>query len=343
MENQNKLAVRNMPPCSAPALNDLLTAYCFGRATPSERLRVEAHLPTCEACRTEAQRLTAAVTVIDTDTRLREFVQPAEVAATFGISGQLTERFGGHQVHCLWLAGIYGLLGALCIILEIAYEFDRFAKRGIPFAILAGVWLFGSAYLAFWCDWRLTERGRPHGLKISFLVFTLGAAACATAAAYLVFPARSITKLSDTAMPAQLAYTGGLIYHLLVIFIFCLPTYHLILAMQREMLSGRHVSVFGLLTNNRKVPPPRGLFFPRLSFLIFMASVFLLWRGSAYFSLVAKLQPSPYHLLFSVIAQVRLLFYLILIAKGIHWYSNLLDEVKRECFLAQHLAPESLT
>ena len=295
----------------------------------------------CVACQDEARHLTAAVTVLDTDNSLKELVQPSQIAATFGISSQLTELFGGHRVHCLVIAAIYGLLGALCVILEIAYEFNLFAKKGISFAVLAGLWLFGSAWLAFWCDWRLTERGRPHGLKIAFLIFTLGAVACAAAAAYLIFPARSITRLTDTAMPAQIAYTGGLIYHLLVIFIFCLPSFHFILMMQREMLNGRHASVFGLLTQDRSVVPPRGLLFPRLSFLIFMVAVFMLWRGSAYFSLISKLKPDTYHLLFSVIVHVRLLLYFALIAKGVHWYSNMLNEIKRECLLAERIQKTS--
>lgn len=287
------------------------------------------------------QHLSAAVAVLDTDNSLKELVHPPQVASTFGISGQLIESLGGHRLHCLVIAAIYGLLGALCVILEIAYEFDRFAKKGIPFAILAGLWLFGSAWLAFWCDWRLTERGRPHGLKIAFLVFTFGAVACTAAAAYLVLPARSITRLTDTAMPAQIAYTGGLIYHLLVIFIFCLPTFHFILVMQREMLNGRHASVFGLLTQDRSVVPPRGLLFPRLSYLVFMIAVFMLWRGSAYFSLISKLQPVAYHLLFSVIVHLRLLLYFALIVKGVHWYSNMLDEIKRECLLAERIEKAS--
>ena len=275
--------------------------------------------------------------MLDTNQSLKELVTPAGQAATFGVSGQLSEPFGGHRGYCLIVAIGYGLLGALIAILEVAYEFDHFARSGSLLAVLGGGWLFGTVYFAMWCDWRLTSLGCSHGLKLSLAIVVLGALLCGLAAAALVLPGRSIALLTDTALPARNAYFGGLFYHLLLLFAFCLPTFHFVLVMKREMLGGRHASVFGLLTRDRSIAPPRGVFFPPISFLLLVVVVFLFWRGIAYFTLAAKLRPGRYYQLFSVVAQTRLICFFALIFMAVYWYFKTLNELKRECLLAARL------
>ena len=348
MEAQNKLerqAPAEQPPgqapdsvpssrCSTPELNDLLTAYCFGRASQEEQQRVREHLIECEVCRREALRLEAAVRVLDTDRSLVRTVTPGDVAAAFGLSGRLSEPFGGHRAHCLIVSAVYALLGALCLVIEFAYEFDRYASAGVPAALLAFVWLFGSSLAGLWLDWKMTSAGKKYGLTTAFVVFALAAVALYIGAC-LILPARGITQLTDSSAPAQTAYQKDLIYHIVVMFFFCLPTLHFVLAMQREMLAGTHKSVFGLLTRNQLIVPPRGVAYPRFTLLLAVALPICLYSIYAHHNLMSKLQPGPYQPLFALLVQVRLAFFYILIVKCLYWYSGMLNEIKRECLLAE--------
>jgi hypothetical protein len=318
----------------------LLTAYCFGRANQEEQQRVKEHLLECEVCRREALRLEAAVRVLDTDRSLVRTITPGDVAAAFGLSGRLSEPFGGHRTHCLIVSAVYALLGALCLVIEFAYEFDRYASPGVPAALLTFVWLFSSSLAGLWLDWRMTSAGKRNGLKIAFVVFSLAAIALYIGAC-LILPARGITQLTDSSAPAQTAYQKDLIYHIVIMFFFCLPTLHFAVTMQREMLAGMHKSVFGLLTGNRLIVPPRGVAYPRFALLLAVALSIFLYSIYAHHNLMSKLQPGTYQPLFALLVQIRLAFLYILIVKCLYWYSSMLNEIKRECLSAERVSLRS--
>lgn len=281
-------------------------------------------------------RLEAAVRALDTDRSLLRTITPGDVAAAFGISGRLSEPFGGHRTHCLIVCAIYALLGALCLVIEFAYEFDRYASTGVPAALLAFVWLFGSSMAGLWLDWRITSADKRYGLRVAFIIFSLSAIALYIAAC-LILPARGVTRLTDSSAPAQAAYLKDLLYHIAVMFFFCLPTLHFVMVMQREMLAGTHKSVFGLLIRDRLIVPPRGVTYPRFPLLLAVAMPIFLYAIYAHHNLMSKLQPGTYQPLFAHLVQIRLALFFILIIKCLYWYSGRLNEIKRECLSAEQV------
>jgi hypothetical protein len=101
--------------------------------------------------------------VLDTDRSLLSLAVRADAEGESVISARLPETFGGHWRHVWLVCGMFGLLNALALVMEFAYEFDRYAKPGLMAAGLAFLWSFGTAAAALWCDWRLTSRGNGYG------------------------------------------------------------------------------------------------------------------------------------------------------------------------------------
>ncbi len=344
MENQPKLVrhtdsgglpLAGETGCTAPGINVLLTAYCFGRAEPAEALRVAEHLPVCTVCRHEAERLLAAVRVLETDRSLLQTLTPAGVAGAFGVSGKLPEPFGGHRGHVWFASGIYALLGGLCLVLEFAYEFRQYAWPGLLWATLVGLWLLGTTGTALWCDWKLTFKGNVYGLAVAMSLVAVATVAL-LAAAYLFLPAHSITKLTDAAQPAQLAFQKDLIYHLIFLF-FGLPALHCVWWLQRELAEGHRQNIFGLLTGERRNVAPRGLLFPRFWLLVAIALFLFVYTIYSHFNLMSKLQPVANYILFASLLNLRLVCLYILMARGLYWYAAQLNELKRECLIAERL------
>lgn len=322
--------------CSAPAINALLTAYCFGRASIEETSLVKGHLPECEVCRHEVERLTAAVRVLDTDRSLLETIMPHEAAGAFGISGKLAEAFGGHRRHVQLASVLYALLGAICLVMEVAYDYDQYIVSGTLSAIAVFFWLYGTTLTALWCDWKLTSKGNPFGLAVAMTVI-VAAAVGTYAASFLVLPAHGVTHLTDAAAPARIAYQKDLIYHLAVMLFFCLPTLHFVLGLQRELAAGKHRGIFSLLTGDSHSVPPRGLKFPRVWLLVSIAITFFVYSMYAHFNLMSKLRTDGYYALFATLLQLRLLIFYILMVRCLYWYSGQLNEIKRECLIAERL------
>ncbi len=314
----------------------MLTAYCFGRAELAEAQRIQEHLRDCEACRQEVNRLTAVVGVLDTDRDLLQTLTPAGVAGAFGISGNLPLAGGGHQQHVQFASGTYALLGGLCLVMEFAYEFTQFAWPGLLWGLLAGLWLYGTTRVALWCDWKLTLQGNAYGLAVTMAVIVM-AATLTVLSAYLFLPAYAITKLKDAALPAQLAYQKDLIYHVVFLFIFCLPTLHCVWRLQWELAEGNHPNILGLLSDDRRSVSPRGLLFPRTWVLVTVALFIFVYSIYAHFNLMAKLQPVSNYVLFATLVHLRLLCIYILIARCLYWYATQLNELKRECLIADRL------
>jgi hypothetical protein len=220
--------------------------------------------------------------------------------------------------------------------MEVAYEFAQYAWPGLLWALLASLWLSATTRTALWCDWKLTLKGNPYGFAVMLLLAAV-AATLLVLAGYLLLPAESITKLTDAALPAQLAYQKDLIYHFVFLAFFGLPALHCVWRLQGELLAGKHNDIFGLLTGDRRNVSPRGLLFPRMGPLIAIALVFFGYSIYAHFNLMSKLHPVSHYLLFATLVHLRLLCIYLFITRCLYWYAAQLNEIKRECLIAERL------
>lgn len=308
----------------------LLTAYCFGRASESERQQVEAHLLECHCCWHEARRLGAAVRVLDSDRSLIETVTPADIARAFGISGRLELSWGGHRWHVLIGSALYAALYAVGMLGEVAYEFDRYWPAGRWVALAIGGWMFISSLFALAVDWRLTLTGSRRGLLAAIGVF--GAAILlAYAGACLFLPEVAVTRLNWPTYSAQTAYLKDIGYFVFILPLFLLLPFHFVLALQSEFRAGRHAAGLALLSGDKLSVPPREAFYLKPWLLAALIVVMIGVSLPLHHSLMDNAQPGPYKSLFANLILARLLIYYALAAECLAWYYRALNELKREC------------
>ncbi len=321
--------------CTAPEIGELLTAYCFGRAAEAERQLVEVHLPKCERCRQEADKLSAAVRVLAADQNLLQTLTPADIAATFGLSGKLDAPFGGHLWHALASCGIYAAIYAVALVVEVAYQFDRYGSQGVTGSLVVFGWVWATSLAGLALDWKLTRAGDRRAWLAAAGVFGLGALGAVLLSRWFL-PAEPITLLTTAqAAPAQAAYLKAVLYGLILNALFLLPPFHFVVAMQRELTEGRHRMTLGLLTGDKRSVTPRGTLFPRLPALVVCFLLVIIVALYLHHSLMNQLRPDRYLNLFSGLIYARLFLYFALATEGLVWYARSLNELKRECLAAE--------
>ncbi len=325
------------PQCVDPGIEDKVTAYCFGDLDGRDLEAVESHLHECEKCRRDVKRLGTAVRILTTDKRLLNLVTPAEVASVLGISGKLERMFGGHWVFVLLASLIYAILYGVALLVEVAYQYDQYAGSAPYVAVGASAWILMTTLTALWLDWRLTLAGRSSGLKTSILVFFAGALVLFLAIC-LYLPTTPITELSFQAYPAQAAYLKTTGYFIVLALIYFMPTYHFILAMQRELLSGHYVLTADLLRDQPLSVSPKGTVYPKFWVLTLILAIFIGISWFLHHNLMSNLRPGPYQWLFSNLILTRLLLFYLLAAVCLLWYYLSLNELKRECLAAARIS-----
>lgn len=320
----------------APELSRLLTSFCFDHASEREQARVRAHLLECDVCWEEAQRLESAVEILRTDRSLLQSLTPPDIAKAFGISSKLELPFGGHLWHALAACGIYAALYAVTLLVEIAYQFDLYARTAIPAAVIVFIWILGTSLAGLAADWKLTERGSARGWLCSFAIFLISALILFTGAS-VYLPKAAVTEMTTQAMTAPAAYLKSTIYYLFLILLFLLPSFHFTLTAQRELQADRHRMILGLLAGDKLSVTPRGAAYPRLWFLAGLLVLIVCIALSQHFNLVNHLRQGPHMNLFTNLIQIRLVLYFALGLECVAWYARMLNEIKRECLVAERI------
>jgi hypothetical protein len=318
--------------CTAPELGNLLTAYCFKRATEEEKRLFEAHLLECACCWREVQRLDAAVQVLETDHSLMQTLTPIEMASAVGISTKLGLPFGGHLWHAVASGVLFGLLYAVALLVEIAYEFDRYKQGALLLAPVLFSWMIIVTLGAMWADWRLTLTGRHGGLWLALLV-QLAGIGLLFGGVSLFLPATPITKLTLQAYSAQAAYLKSICYFIFLQSLFALLPFHFIITMQRELQNGRHRSALGFLNSDRMSVAPRGVFPVRFWALALLLTVIISVSLFLHHNLMSHLLNVPGMNLFASLIWIRLLLFYAAGAECLIWLYRSLNELKRECLV----------
>jgi hypothetical protein len=272
------------------------------------------------------------------DLQLTRSVFLADVASSLGISGKLARLFGGHRLHAVIASTLYALLFAVALPLEMAYEFDRYRRPAIEFAvlILAGILLttFGGLLL----DWRFALRGRHTGLAVSIGTATLSALVLYIALRPIL-PAHAITQATFQTYTAQTAYLKSIFYYVPFAIIFLFLPFHFVLRMQVEFRAGRHDLGLQLLAGRDPslALPPRGTIFLRPwvlgSLLVLGTVVSILMAGH----LLDNLKPGPHTNLFIHLLQIRWCLYLLLGLECLTWYYLALNDLKREAIAIERI------
>jgi hypothetical protein len=113
--------------CNEPALNARIAELCFGDEQGEDRSALEAHLLVCDECWTEFQRISEAVHVLRSEPTAIEPVMAADLIQLLGLGARLQRPFGGHA----WMASViavgHGLMMALALLVEVAYQWENYA------------------------------------------------------------------------------------------------------------------------------------------------------------------------------------------------------------------------
>jgi DNA-binding winged helix-turn-helix (wHTH) protein len=261
---------------------------------------------------------------------------PGELAVASGISSKLELPFGGHLWHALIACGLYAALYAVGLMAEIAYQFDRYGRAGLLISLATCCWILLTSLAGLAADWKLTLAGSRKGLAASVIVFLL-AAGMLFAGACLFLPSEPITQLNWQPYTAQAAYLKDIAYFLILETLFLLPPFHFVVAMQRELQMGRHGAALELLSGHRHGIAPWGAIFPRFWVLALVLAVIVGISVFLHHNLMSNLKPGPYMNLFSNLILVRLILYYVLAGECLAWYYQALNNLKRECLLAERV------
>ena len=335
MGNENTQA--RSQSCFAPEINSLITAYCFGRANGEEQRTLEVHLLECDYCWREVQRLEQAVHVLSSERSVINSLSASDAAAVLGISAKVELPFGGHSWHVLISCFLYAALYAVTLLIEIAYRFDAYGRTALKLSPVVISWILATSAFALALDCRETLKGKAYGLGLSVLVI-LAAAGLLFAALTLFLPALPITELSTPSSSAQSAYLKDILYSFLLVLIFLTPTFHFVVAMQRELHLGRHRLALELLTGGRFSLAPKGTIYPRFWMLVLVLMFMASYSAYSTANLLDHLSPSPYKNLFTNLIWLRLVLHYGLALKCLSWYHRAADELKRECLVAEKVS-----
>ncbi len=265
------------------------------------------------------------ITVSERDVRL---LDPS------GMAAKLKSFLGGHLGHVFLAAGLYSALYADALLVEVAYQFDRYGRPAILGALAAAGWIFVTSLAGMAADWKLTLRGSNRGLAASICIF-LTAAAILYAASCLFLPAEPVTQMSIQSYTAQAAYLKTIGYFIFLMFVFLLLPFHFVLVMQRELQDGRSHSALDLLNGNKLSVAPRRVLFLRFWLLGLLFALILAISLFLHHNLMSILKPAPYMNLFSNLILMRLILYYLLAGECLAWYYRSLNELKRECLMSE--------
>lgn len=228
--------------------------------------------------------------------------------------------------HIVLSSCLYGLLYAITLLLEIAYQFDLYGQRALSITPFIFVCMAGCSALALAADRKLTMEGKRGGLALSFSLF-LFAAAVLFAALTQFLPAVPITQLSFQSYPAQAAYLKDTSYSLLLAVCFLILPFHFVVARQRDVIEGKQNEVLALLTGDKLVALSMRAIFVRPWMLAAVLLVFAGFSLKLTSHLLDHLRPGPYMNLFTQLIYARLLVYFALGLICIIWYAKALNEI----------------
>jgi DNA-binding winged helix-turn-helix (wHTH) protein len=247
-----------------------------------------------------------------------------------GINGLL----GGHTSYAVITCAIYAGLFSTGLLIQVAYQFDDYERKGLVIALFVFLLVFVSSVTAFTLDWRRTVLGRDSGLGLQCLVFMIsGAAAFGTGC--LLLPGSQVVQANFQTYTAQAAYLKDTCYFLALALFYLIIPFHFILSMQREVREGRHRESLSLLSADKLSVPPRGTIYPKLWVLLLLLVGLFSTAIVATTRLFSNLTPGTHVNLYMHLVLVRWMLYFGLAILALAWYHRELNDIKRKCVAHQ--------
>lgn len=264
------------------------------------------------------------------DKELMPPVASTEVAVSFGISARLGEPFGGHWWMAVVSCALYALLYVETYWAEVGLQLERYAKYPLRATPIVFVLIFTTTYFALKLCHRRVLREGNYSLTLS-LCLLLTAGLGVYGLTWILLPHLPINGLGKP----QESYFRWAAGFLCIGSLCLLIPYHFVLTMQRELSEGKHTMALRFLTGQKDAVLPRKAFFLNLRLVfVFLVVVGLSawWALHAYFEMI----PHGKDRTIVVTLELALWFHYHALAAGwLLWYHRMLNELKRECLIAQ--------
>ncbi len=207
--------------------------------------------------------------------------------------------FGGHAAFIAVSSLLYGFLFWIALLLETAYQFDRFGAAALRLGLPTILWIAAASF----CGLVLTERFARRQNIGSFFVgsaFFIGGAITLCLAMSYFLPSEAITLARIQTQPAFAAYLKNcLIYFLPLGVIFILMPFHFVRVRQSTILSSDKIAA----------PPQRGTINLRPAHLFGLWLLAIIYSIFSTFYLLDNLSTGQYHNLFVVLIFLRFFVY----------------------------------
>jgi DNA-binding winged helix-turn-helix (wHTH) protein len=233
-----------------------------------------------------------------------------------------------HPFFLLSACTLYAALYGVAVILEIAYDFDRFGSSSYQPALLAFCWMLVAAVASLSMDRRLTLRGRPGGLVTSCGILMIAALVLFGFLTQFL-PDSPITKAGFQTYPARAAYLKDAASFLLLALLFLILPYHFIAAMEGEIERGHQSMVLRVLRGHKAGIFPGGTVYPRLWVLVLVLAGLATAELIAAAHLLDNLTPGAHSNLFVELFYLRAILYFGLGLFCLVWYYGALSGLKR--------------
>jgi hypothetical protein len=246
-----------------------------------------------------------------------------------------THRSGKHLAHVLTSCILYATLYASAVVLEIAYEFDRYRDLVFRVTLIVFGWtLVTSVSGQLVGQHRISRRVGP----LLMVIFFFGAALVSFLGLARFLPNQPITRAFFGTYPAEAAYLKDTVYFLVLALLFMIIPFHFVSVTRREVEEGRYRAVLDMLNRRRWAVLPRGAIYLRFGHLALLLITLAILSIAMTAHLLDNLQPGPYRNLFTQLVYLRAILYFGLGFECLAWYYSALADLKRDCLLA-HKSP----
>lgn len=305
--------------------------YCFGDLAEDRRAAFEVHLLTCDGCFAEVEHLVAGVRTLRGHAQASAgALHRSDLIGLLGLSGDLDEPFAGHLKFVALATSGYAILSAEALLTELSYFLDRFGRVALWTVPLALVWVGLAMLAAFNTGLRLTRADRSNALLASGAVFVTVVGLMLVGAQVILPHEPSIASAFVPRTVAAANLRNYVLYGLPLGLLFLLIPFQFVVAIQRDLVRGRHENVLRFFSKDPLAISPRGAVYIPPVILGGMLGVAAIYLVVANQYLLDNLLAGPHSELFTTLIYLRIGTGLALGGGGLAWYIRMLNEAKRE-------------
>lgn len=220
--------------------------------------------------------------------------------------------FGGHAVYIAVSSLFYGLLFWLALLLEVAYQFDRFGAEALRLGLPTVLWIAATSFFGLALTERLARRRNRAAVFVGLAFFLAGTTLLCLAISFFL-PGETITVARIQTQPAFAAYLkNSLIYFTPLGVIFILIPFHFV-CVRQNVISSSDVSESFFQSGAINLRP---------------AHLFGLWLLTIVYSILStfylldNLAVGQYHSLFVTLVFLRFFVYFSLGLTCLIWYNS---------------------